>query len=65
MDKDFENYFKFIGGMLDDDPFLSKSAKMKMIKNMTKGLVVKKLSDYSNQNTKLFNDYVDKLRKEP
>lgn len=63
MDKDFKNYFDFIGNLLEDGP-ISKEAQMELVKNMTRELVCKKLSDYANQNTKLFNNYIDNLRKE-
>lgn len=63
MDKDFENYFDFIENLLQDGP-ISKESQMEIVKTMTRELVCKKLSDYSNQNTKLFNNYIDNLRKE-
>lgn len=63
MDKDFENYYKFVEILLDDEVQTNKS-KMKMIKGATKELVLKELSDYANYNTNNFNTYVDNLRKE-
>lgn len=62
MDKDFDNYFDFIESMLEDGP-ISKETKMKLIRTMTMELVCKKLSDYANHNTKLFNTYMNNLRK--
>lgn len=62
MDKDFENYFDFMESMLEDGP-ISKETKMKLIRNTTMELVCKELSDYANQNTKLFNTYMNNLRK--
>lgn len=63
MDKDFKDYYEFIEMMLDDE-IQTKTAKMKMIKNATRTLVLKELSDYANYNTNSFNKYVDNLRKE-
>lgn len=47
MDKDFKNYFDFIENLLEDGP-ISKEAQMELVKNMTRELVCKKLSDYAN-----------------
>ena len=63
MDKDFEDYCKFVELLLDDD-VQTKASKMKMIKSATRELVLKELSDYANYNTNNFNKYVDNLRKE-
>lgn len=62
MDKDFEIYFNFMESMLEDGP-ISKETKMGWIKDMTMELVRNKLSDYANQNTELFNTYMNNLRK--
>lgn len=63
MDKDFNDYYKFVELLLDDE-VQSKASKMKMIKSATRELVLKELSDYANYNTNNFNKYVDNLRKE-
>lgn len=63
MDKDFENYFNFMESMLEYDS-ISKETRMRWIKDMTMKLVRNKLSDYANQNTRLFNTYMNDLGKE-
>ena len=67
MEKKYEDYFNFIRTMLilnsdDEESTLSLDVKMKMIKEQTRMLLERELTDYANEMTEQHNKYVEKLR---
>ncbi len=67
MEKKYEDYFNFIKTMLilnsgEDESTLSLDVKMKMIKEQTRALLDRELTDYANEMTEQHNKYVEKLR---
>ena len=67
MEKKYEDYFNFIKTMLilnsgEDESTLSLDVKMKMIKEQTRVLLDRELTDYANGMTEQHNKYVEKLR---
>lgn len=67
MEKKYEDYFNFIKTMLilnsgEDESTLSLDVKMKMIKEQTRALLDRELTDYTNEMTEQHNKYVEKLR---
>jgi ribosome-associated toxin RatA of RatAB toxin-antitoxin module len=67
MEKKYEEYFNFIKTMLilnssEDESTLSLDVKMKMIKEQTRVLLDRELTDYANEMTEQHNKYVEKLR---
>ena len=67
MEKKYEDYFNFIKTMLilnsgEDESTLSLDVKMKIIKEQTRALLDRELTDYANEMTEQHNKYVEKLR---
>lgn len=67
MKKKYEDYFNFIKTMLilnsgEDESTLSLDVKMKMIKEQTRMLLERELTDYANEMTEQHNKYVENLR---
>lgn len=67
MEKKYEDYFNFIKTMLilnsnEEESTLSLDVKMKMIKEQTRVLLDRELTDYANEMTEQHNKYVEKLR---
>ena len=67
MEKKYEDYLNFIKTMLilnsgEDESTLSLDVKMKMIKEQTRMLLDRELTDYANEMTEQHNKYVEKLR---
>lgn len=67
MEKKYKDYFDFIKTMLilnsnEEESTLSLDVKMKMIREQTRVLVERELTDYANEMTEQHNKYVEKLR---
>ena len=67
MEKKYDDYFNFIKTMLilnsnEEESTLSLDVKMKMIKEQTRMLLDRELTDYANEMTEQHNKYVEKLR---
>lgn len=67
MEKKYKDYFDFIKTMLiidsnEEESTLSLDVKMKMIREQTRMLVERELTDYANKMTEHHNKYVEKLR---
>lgn len=67
MEKKYKDYFDFIKTMLiinsnEEESTLSLDVKMKMIREQTRVLVERELTDYANKMTEQHNKYVEKLR---
>lgn len=67
MEKKYKDYFDFIKTMLilnsnEEESTLSLDVKMKMIREQTRVLVERELTDYANEMTEQHNKYVEKMR---
>lgn len=68
MEKKYKDYFDFIKTMLtldsdgNEESIVTLDVKMKMIKEQTKMLLERELTDYANEMTEQHNKYVEKLR---
>lgn len=67
MEKKYKDYFDFIKTMLtiganEEESVPSMDVKMKMIKEQTRMLLERELTDYANEMTEQHNKYVEKLR---
>lgn len=67
MEKKYKDYFDFIKTMLilnsnEEEFTLSLDVKMKMIREQTRVLVERELTDYANEMTEQHNKYVEKMR---
>lgn len=67
MEKKYKDYFDFIKTMLiinsnEEESTLSLDVKMKMIREQTRMLVERELTNYANEMTEQHNKYVEKLR---
>lgn len=68
MKKKYNDYFDFIKTMLtldydgDEESTISLDVKMKMIREQTRMLIERELTDYANEMTEQHNKYVEKLR---
>ena len=67
MEKKYDDYFAFIKTMLilnsnEEESTLSLDVKMKMIREQTRTLIERELTDYANEMTEQHNKYVEKLR---
>lgn len=67
MEKKYKDYFDFIKTMLtldsnDEESTIPLDVKMKMVREQTRMLVERELTDYANEMTEQHNKYIEKLR---